>query len=35
MADPDQYGNEIQADSVKFDISFRLIQKLEDSNLID
>lgn len=28
-SDPDNYGNEIQADEVRFDISFRLIQRLE------
>ncbi len=28
-ADPEEYGNEIQADEVRFDISFRLVQRLE------
>lgn len=28
-ANPDEYGNEIQADEVRFDISFRLIQRIE------
>ncbi len=29
FANPDEYGNEIQADEVRFDISFRLVQRIE------
>lgn len=30
-ADPSSYGNEIQSDSVEFDVSFRLIQSIKDA----
>ncbi len=34
-ADPETYGNEIQADSVSFDMNFRLIQKLDGEVAVD
>lgn len=34
-ADPNNYGNEIQADSVTFDMNFRLIQQLDGEVAVD
>jgi len=34
-ADPSEYGNEIQADSVTFDMNFRLIQKLDGGEEVE